>query len=120
MNRKQRDKYPKQLLGTFLVPPDFTASGDLRLKGEDTQLWVYSEQFIPPIPTGTTLTGSAYSGESVTLIDCLCPGTGSSHSPGGTTRYSAKIFPHYVLVGRRHLNPSTEKLSGIRRPPAFE
>jgi hypothetical protein len=114
MGKGKREKQDaKRLLGTYTLPSGQTAVGDLSLDGPKSLLRLHADDFLGRVEDGTCLTGVTYSGEYVSLIDCMSPGTGQTSIKGGPTKYHAEVFPHYVAVGHRHLVPSEACVMGV-------
>jgi hypothetical protein len=112
-NRRGKKMQPARFLGTYTLPSGNSVIGDLRLKGSSTLLKLHSDEFLAGVETASCVKGTAYSGEHLTLIDCHSPGTGHTSSKDAPTRYHADVFPHYVAVGRRHLEPGEACISAI-------
>jgi hypothetical protein len=102
-----------RLLGDFLLPTGRRVLGTLRLTGANTLLELHSEESLMDIEDATTLTGLAYSGERITLLDCHSLGCTQTLSQGESTRYHADVFPHYVAIGKQHLNPDEACIARI-------
>ena len=103
----------KRFLGTYILTDEKSVVGDLRLNGSKTSLKLHSDEFLAGVNAGSCINGSAFTGECITLIDCLSPGVGQTYRKGAKTRYHAEVFPHYVAIGRIHLNPVQAHISGI-------
>lgn len=98
-----KKKRTSNFLGTYQLPGEQSVVGELQLNGARTSLKLHSDKFLARIKEATCIEGVTYSGECITLIDCLTHGVDQGTSRDGATRYSAEVFPHYVAVGRRHL-----------------
>jgi len=112
-NRRDRKTQPSRFLGTYTLPDGKSVIGDLRLKGSSTLLKLHSDEFLSGIETASCVKGNAYSGEHLTLIDCHSPGTGHTSIKDAPTRYHADVFPHYVAVGGRHLEPGGACITAV-------
>ncbi len=110
---KRNRKQPSRFLGTYTLPGGQSATGELRLKGSDSLLRLYSDDDLTRIQAGSCVTGTAYTGECLSLIDCVSPGTGHTSSRDAPTRYHADVFPHYVAIGRHHLEPDQPYIKAI-------
>jgi len=112
---KQRDKKKQrtQFLGTYTLPEGESVIGELRLKGSATSLKLHSNEFLTRVEEGSNVKGIAYTGEHLTLVDCGSPGTGQTSFNDAPTRYHADVFPHYVAVGRCHLEPTQRCVTAI-------
>lgn len=104
---------PSRYLGSYDLGDGRHVVGDLELRGEETLLKLHSNEYLPHIGSRACLNGTAFSSECITLIDCFSPGTGTTHVPGAQDRYHADVFPHHVVIGRRHLDPETHTITGI-------
>lgn len=108
-----RDKSLFDYLGSFSLGKDLSAIGHLKLRGEDTQLRLHCDESLPAIESCSCLTGTAFTGECITLIDCEPCGMGGSRSRDGRSHCYADVFPHYVVIGRRHVDPTEAVFAGI-------
>lgn len=61
----------------------------------------------------TSLVGVSYSGEYITLLACIGQPSGCSISRDGVVRYSANVFPHYVLAGSSHFDSEKDFVQAI-------
>ncbi|MGH8259452.1 MAG: HEPN domain-containing protein [Steroidobacteraceae bacterium] len=113
MASRRREGARRRFSGTFTLRDGESVSGELALRGEDTILRVHSSQFLVRVEESECIRGLAHSGEHLTLIDCLSGGVGHVNSTGQPTRYYADVFPHYVAVGRHHLDPRRKCICGI-------
>lgn len=115
MTRKSRNSQSApRYLGSWTLPGDRVVVGDLQLRGASTLLKLHSAEPLPHFQLLSALSGTAFTGERVTLIDCQSPGMASTTFHDAPSRYHADVFPHYVLIGRRHLDPTTREVTGIR------
>ncbi len=108
-NKKQHTRF----LGTYTLPGGQAVVGELYLKGSSTSLKLHSDEFLACLETASCVKGTAYTGEYVTLIDCNSPGMGQTSFRDAPTRYHADVFPHYVAIGRRHLEPDKPCIRAI-------
>lgn len=113
MGKKRSKKQHNRFLGTYTLPGGQSVVGELRLKGSNTLLKVHSAEYLERVEESSTIKGSAYNGECLTLVDCLSPGIGSTSREGQRTQYHARVFPHYVAIGHRHLTPESPCISSI-------
>ena len=70
MKKKQASRF----LGSFQLPGAQSAVGELRLKGANTLLKLHSDEVLARVEDASNIERVAYSGECITLIDCLSPG----------------------------------------------
>lgn len=113
MGKQRSKKRPTRFLGTYTMPDGQFVVGELWLKGSNTLLKLHSNEHLARIEAATCLKGIAYTGECLTLVDCNSPGIGQTSFQGSPTRYHADVFPHYVAIGRGHLNPNEPYISSI-------
>jgi hypothetical protein len=104
MNKKNAKDRDKRLLGSFMLEDGDSVNGELQLKGASTLLKLHSDKSLDRF-TGSNMhvEGTAYSGECITLINCLCVGVRHKGWSNKGSIYHADIFPHYVAIGREHL-----------------
>jgi hypothetical protein len=111
---KNRDKNRRsRFLGTYTLPDGHSVVGELRLKGSNTLLRLHSDEFLMRVEAASCVRGTAYTGECLTLIDCHSPGSGRTSFKNAPTRHHADVFPHYVAIGRCHIEPSQLCVSAI-------
>jgi ApeA N-terminal domain 1 len=101
--------------GKFLIAPDREVFGELRIAGAESSLYVTDDAFFQLEPFAQAcITGILRDLTKVTLIQCLLiEGTGTV-SRDGQRCYDSRLFPHYVLEGRRHISPTDKSISSIR------
>jgi len=101
--------------GKFLVATGKEVTGELRVAGKNSELYVRDdERFSPFAPADGCITGILHDLTKVTLLDCITlEGLGSA-SRGSEQYYYAKLFPHFVLAGQRHVGPKERIISEIR------
>lgn len=102
----------KRHLGTFQISSYQNLVGELKLDGEGTELKVHADQPLQ-VENVTHVKGIAYTGDYITLIDCLSTGHEARYSKDGLHRYQAGIFPHYVAIGSFHLDPEAPYIKAI-------
>ena len=102
-----------RILGTYSLQGGQAAVGELKLKGSSTLLKLHSDEYLQKVEDGAYLHGVAYNSDCISLIDCRSAGTGHKYIKGGPTSYHAEVFPHYVALGRRHLNPNEECIASV-------
>lgn len=111
---KSDDKnQPTRFLGTYKLPDGLSVVGELRLKGSGTLLKLHSEKLLARVDAATCIKGTAYTGEQLTLIDCLGASLGQRGFEDAPAQYYADVFPHYVAIGRCHLSPDTPSIRAI-------
>lgn len=110
--KKKKGVYTNRHLGTYQISSDQNLVGELVLNGEDTILKAHANE---PINVGSVehVKGISYTGDYITLIDCLSSGHGSRYSKDGSCRYHAEILPHYVSIGSSHLDPESSSIKAI-------
>lgn len=108
-----KKKRTNNFLGMYQLPGGQSVVGELQLNGATTSLKLHSDVFLARVEEAAYIEGVTYSGECVTLIDCLTHGVAQSTSRDGATRYSAEVFPHYVAVGRHHIRTEERCVKAI-------
>src|SRR5437763_181979 len=90
--------------GKFVIASGKEVFGELRVAGKSSQLYLRDdERFDPHISSNDRITGVLHDLTKVTLLRCInLTGVGCG-STNDETYYDAKIFPHFVLEGQRHL-----------------
>lgn len=102
------------LIGRFNIDGK-QLEGALSLAGEETNLYVYSdEHFLTDNITNDCVKGVLHDLRCVTLMKCITPpAPGDLSTYNSERRYFVDIFPHYVLVGKRHIGPSEKVICAI-------
>lgn len=94
-----------RLHGTFQLPDNQEAFGELRLKGRKTLLKLGSRADLPLLENIPYLHGTTLDHRRATCIDCVGSTRGSEWKDPDATYHFAHVFPHYVTVGDAHLDP---------------
>lgn len=99
--------------GKFSIVPGRHVDGELRVAGKETLLYLWDDESFHSlsIPDGC-ITGILQDLTKVTLIECLIQGV-ETVSRCGKVFYSAKLFPHFILEGQRHLGASDRTIVEI-------
>jgi hypothetical protein len=100
-------------IGTFVLPDERSVVGELYINGEHTLLELHSAEESEPMERPSSLKGIAYSGEYITLTDCNSTESSRLTAPEKPVQYSLNVFPHYVAIGRTHLDPLQPSISRI-------
>jgi len=109
-----RDSETFTKFGKFFVAPEKEIYGELRVAGKESSLYVRDDEFFhPDLSADGCITGTLHDLTKVTLLKCLLlEGLGSS-SRDGQQYHFARLFPHFVLEGRRHISPNDRSISQI-------
>ncbi len=100
--------------GKFVVAPCKEVYGELRVAGKETSLYLRDDDhFHPHSPADGCITGTLHDLTKVTLLQCLTLEGLGSGSRNGEQYYYAKLFPHFVLEGQRHIAPNERAISQI-------
>lgn len=110
---REQKKNPIQYIGIFPQETGEPVIGDLKLKGSNTLLKLHSDKPLNAMTSTSSLEGTAYTGECITLIDCYSPGSGHTFVRGQPVKYHTEVFPHFVAIGDRHLNPEKPNINLI-------
>ena len=113
-NKGGQKKQPKRFLGVFTLPTGQTAVGELSIDGPKTTLKLHSDESLGHPESSVCVTGAAYSGECITLMDSINQGSGKTTSEGSPPRYDTEYFPHYVAIGRQHLDPNEKCITSVQ------
>ncbi len=100
--------------GKFVIDSGKELFGELRVAGKDSQLYLRNdERFDPHVSSEGCVTGVLHDLTKVTLLKCInLTGVGYS-SRNDEIYYDAKIFPHFVLEGQRHLGADERTISKV-------
>ncbi len=99
--------------GKFLITPGRHVDGELRVAGKETLLYIWDNESFRSlsVPDGC-MTGTLNDLTKVTLIQCLTEGV-ETVSRGGEEYHCARLFPHFVLEGQRHLGANDKTIVEI-------
>jgi hypothetical protein len=111
--KREKNKQPTRFLGTYTWPDGHSVVGELNLKGSNTLLKVHSNEFLARMEAASSIKGTAYTGECLTLIDRHSPGIAHTTFKDAPTRYHVDVFPHYVAIRQRHIEPGQLSVRGI-------
>ena len=103
-------------LGDFTLPHSDTFVGELSVQGRHTILAVHSEKAIPDLPPECVISGLAYSGKTLTLIDCISYRNNRKTihgSAGDVHRHQLSAYVNHVVIGPRRLDPQAKIVSRI-------
>jgi len=90
--------------GIFTVSPDKNIYGELTYAGPNTSLYLRdNEDFDTRAIQGQCLRGTLHDLTKVTLLHCITASVPGRATRGKEGYYFARIFPHYVLHGDRHI-----------------
>lgn len=100
--------------GKFVIASGKELWGELHVAGKDSMLYLRDdEEFNPYVSTDDCVTGVLHDLTKVTLLNCLnVTGVGYA-SRNEEIYYHAKIFPHFVLEGQRHLEANKSLISKV-------
>lgn len=110
--KKTKKASRKNYLGAYEVGGGQSLVGELKLNKERTALRVHSDEQ-PQVENLVHVKGVSYTGDYVTLIDCLSQGLSWSHSTDGSSRYHVDLLPHYVAIGSYHLDPEVSCIKAV-------
>ena len=100
--------------GRFIIAPGREVYGELTVAGESSSLCLHDKEPFHIYGDGSLcITGVLLDLAKVTLVDCLTPGPGSAMR-GQERSTFAEVFPHYVVVGDRHIAPTERSISQVR------
>ncbi|MBF0163864.1 MAG: hypothetical protein HQM01_05030 [Magnetococcales bacterium] len=102
----------KKYLGMYSVTGGKPVTGELRINKADTSVTLHSNEPLSVIRDGIIIEGVAYSGEYVTLIDCISLGQ-ETHIKNSQKNYFSRIFPHFVTIGNCYLEPIKNYIKSI-------
>lgn len=102
-----------RIIGDFTLPDGQCRVGHLHINGEETLLKIHSDQKIYLQENSCTVTGTSYSGDHITLINCFSPSSGTRSFKNEKSRHHIDIFPHYIAIGRGHLSPNENTVKKI-------
>lgn len=100
--------------GTFSISPNRDVYGELTLAGKDSLLYLRDKEFIhaSSIPN-RCICGVLPDLTKVTLIKCITRSDLCTHSRGKDQYCSASLFPHYAILGNKHISPCDKSITNI-------
>jgi len=88
-------------------------AGLLTLDGSKSRLDIYSEAELTFIPAEMRhIQGISKDGMRITAINCIGSSAGGA-TYYGETRHFLSVFPNYVVLGARHLEPDRAEISSL-------
>lgn len=106
----------RNYLGNFTLPNGGMAPGELRLRKSRTNLRLKLAKESPAYPGLATITGLTDDLVKVTCLDCLIGWSAGGWKREGDVHrvyHHYDIFPHYVAVGDRHLDPAARSIEEL-------
>lgn len=98
--------------GPFALPDGRSVFGELLLRGPATTLTLKNASTIGSDFERRNLHGVSVDNDHITCIDCFHSGD-RHRMQGGITTFYKDVFPHYVVVGREHLDPDAAVITCI-------
>ncbi len=101
--------------GKFAIGPGRQLDGELRIAGEGTSLYLRDDVFIDVGSiTDGYVAGILQDLTKVSLIQCIALEEAGHSSRGKEEYHFAKVFPHFVLEGQRHLGPNEAAIVEVK------
>lgn len=106
----------RRMLGSFSVASDRTFPGELRIRGGKSSLTIHADEELFLDDSGVVINGRSREGIHVTLVDCILTGSSTRYTvdEGSPVHGQASYFPHYVVVGDRHLPVESPCICEVR------
>lgn len=98
--------------GSFTLPDGKSVFGELVLKGPATTLTLKNASAIGSDFERRNLHGVSVDNDHISCIGCVHSGD-RHRMQGGITTFYKDVFPHYVVVGRAHLDPDVATITSI-------
>lgn len=102
-----------RLLGTFSWKEEQEIFGELLVQGESTLLQLRHEGGFAPLESNGTIFGKLHDLTRVSCLHCVGGGPGHAWRHGEERYYFADVFPHFVLIGGEHFDPSVQALTSV-------
>lgn len=99
--------------GSFDIEPGRSAIGELTVAGRKTLLELSDPAFIGLAINSDFLQGTLTDHTKITLVDCLGSGPGTRFTAGGPSSHHETVFPHHIVWGREHLDPTATVIEEI-------
>ncbi len=101
------------MLGQFYVDDERKVSGELKLSGPETELILRDKEFFHIRPNSTDIFGYSTKERCLSLYQCVV-GTQGRSFLGPSSHCTCEIFPHYVLIGDRHLERNQKEIRSVQ------
>lgn len=89
------------------------AYGDVRLRKGKTSVRLAGTHDPIYAINQDHLFGTTLDNQRLTCIDCVSSGSGTGGKAGGEEHWYSRLFPHYVVVGQKHLHPDAASIAAI-------
>ncbi len=100
--------------GIFTIPPDKEMYGELKFDGPETSLCLHDKDYIATdMISGQCVTGILHDLTKVSLIQCVRMSSWHVAGSGKGEFYSANFFPHYIVHGNHHIDPTEKNITKI-------
>lgn len=101
-----------RLLGHFALADGRQVFGDLRIRGPRSSLRLRDNSFIH-VGSQRAFHGELHDLQRVSCLDCIELSSGDTWSAIGATYYSVELFPHFVTIGAKHLDPDAAVIKSV-------
>lgn len=100
--------------GTFTISSDKEVYGELTLAGGNTSLYLRDkDKFDAHNIPYQCVKGVLHDLRKVTLLGCITTSGKGRFRRGEESYHYAKMFPHYVVYGSRHITPVEKKITAV-------
>ncbi|AEB85414.1 HEPN domain-containing protein [Alicycliphilus denitrificans] len=100
------------IAGQFSFDGSLTAAGELHLRGQASRLKLFSRSE-PDWSAKRDVCGRLLDSTHVSLLNCVpMAGTGE-HFRGDDHFFVGNLFPHYILIGHKHVTSEEERIASI-------
>ncbi|NHK26879.1 hypothetical protein FF098_003025 [Parvularcula flava] len=100
--------------GEFTIKENKTVQGELIVDGKNTELFLKDKDFFMlENDNSDYIHGILASQKKVSLFQCLAIANAGSLYNGDTSVTFARIFPHFVITGNKHLYPNDKSIKSI-------
>jgi hypothetical protein len=103
--------------GPFLVS-DEEMFGEVLIKGSSSSLILRSKSETNLKNLPRHIHGSSVDGDKISCIRCTWASQ-SRTTRANVSYHSARLFPHYVVVGDEHLDPTAQNIRRLNYLPFF-
>ena len=103
-----------KLFGRFKLTDDRQVMGEVSVAGTESYVYLNDDKkFELPLTDGSCIAGVLHNLNKITLIDCIPQEGPSLGTRDGIVSCSWRLFPHFIVVGQRHLDPKTSAIQSI-------
>jgi len=100
--------------GIFEILPDKYLHGEITFDGSRTSLYLHDRDYFGiQRCSGEFVKGALHDLTKISLIECNVPSVSGTAGRYGESYHFAEIFPHFVILGDQHIDPSDNNIKDV-------